>query len=70
MFSLLQKKVVSQKVEFEPAAMPEVKKPNQALDLWLSQAAVLETEKKEFNCLNDVFGELIDDEVSYALSKW
>ena len=75
MFSLLQKFVVgnSAKVLVEPPSMPIMRVPQQAASntaVPSTAEAASQTESNSFSCLNDVFGELLEDQVSYALSKW
>lgn len=48
-------------------SMPSTKVPQPVEEVVAPIEAV---ETNSFSCLNDVFGELLDDEVSYALSKW
>lgn len=72
MFSLLQKFGINNvnnnnaKVQFEAPSMPVVRTPQREIAPAIPQAA----ETESFGCLNDVFGELLNEEVSYALSKW
>ncbi len=69
MFSLLQRFSFAQSSKENvapPPPMPVVKRP-QGSDV----SSQSQTEpNKDFSCLNDVFGELIDEEAPYALSKW
>lgn len=69
MFSLLQRFSFSQNSKSNsapPPPMPVVRRPQSSeLAVPISSEA-----NKNFSCLNDVFGELLDDESPLALSKW
>ena len=70
MFNLLQK------FNFSPAqtiaAKPEVSMPVIRVPQNFSepQPPASAEATKSYGCLDDVFGELLDEQVSYALSKW
>lgn len=77
MFSLLQKFGLNNngKIQSTAPSMPVTRTPQIEREIpyvTLPQMAEVSeaVEDKSFSCLNDVFGELLDEEVSYALSKW
>lgn len=56
-----------------PSSKPEVVLPVIRVPFAVTEeiAPPVEVEAKQsFSCLDDVFGELLEDQVSYALSKW
>ncbi len=68
MFTLFQKFGFTSANETEnvkpEASIPVVRVPQTYVE------PVKAPETQNYGCLNDVFGELLDDQVSYALSKW
>lgn len=64
-----------QKLGFTAANETETVKPEVSLPVVRVPQSYVEpvkapAEAQSYNCLNDVFSELLDDQVSYALSKW
>lgn len=66
---------IFQKLGFTAANETETVKPETSLPVVRVPQSYVEpvkapAEAQSYNSLNDVFGELLDDQVSYALSKW